>query len=144
MKSIVAPKWSYDLNFLRECEDEAVIAKKLKHVQARIDRSQAITVISNFVAEEVRSELDVGNKALEVIHNGGFLNVNVDRGLRNKYGPGPFIFTIGECLQKKTAAIQIIYCRKKRYGLCSQDKRGDSSPGFVRSCSAGGCHSRGR
>jgi glycosyltransferase involved in cell wall biosynthesis len=90
----------HDLNFLREGRP-AKIARELRSVQRLIDRASAVTTISQFVASEVRTHLDLGGKPLHVIYNGAFAG---ERGIqvRPAWLPdGPFLFTIGDITPKK-------------------------------------------
>lgn len=60
----------HDLNFLYHTKSEQKIAKYLRHLQANIDRSDAIICISEFCYNEVLKHCNVGNKPVHMIHNG--------------------------------------------------------------------------
>jgi len=90
----------HDLNFLRE-RDPASCKIALARVQRLVDRSTAITTISNFVADELREHLDLRGKPVHVVYNGLVTSSRMaDR--RPEYLPeGPFLFSIGEVNPKK-------------------------------------------
>jgi glycosyltransferase involved in cell wall biosynthesis len=90
----------HDLNFLREGRP-AKIARELRNVQRLIDRASAVTTISQFVASEVQTHLNLSGKPLHVIYNGAFAG---ERGItvRPAWLPdGSFLFTIGDITPKK-------------------------------------------
>lgn len=91
----------HDLNFLYTDKSPAKKAKLLNAVQEKIDRADAITVISNFVKEDIEKHLDLKNKKVYVIYNGVEVNEypNFDS---PKYKPkNKFLFTVGTVLYKK-------------------------------------------
>lgn len=59
----------HDLNYLREKKGPK-IEREHRRIARLIRRADAITVISKFVAGEVRSHFDLQNKPLQVIYNG--------------------------------------------------------------------------
>lgn len=61
----------HDLNFLYErTNDIELINRKLKNIQKKIDKSEAIATISNYVKNDILNNLNIGNKHIEVIYNG--------------------------------------------------------------------------
>jgi len=93
----------HDLNFLRE-KNSPRIAKYLRRIQGLVTQASAITTISELVRTEVEQRLNLGGKSVAVIYNGG-------AGLRAApikpakiRGETPFLFTIGEHLEKKNFA----------------------------------------
>ncbi|MEI8372356.1 MAG: glycosyltransferase family 1 protein [Planctomycetota bacterium] len=107
----------HDLNFLREKPPE-VWHRKLRGVQALVDRAVAVTTISKFVAEEVRSHLDLGEKPLRIIYN-GLIATNHPEADRPAFADGsPFLFSIGDVLRKKNFHVLIdLMTRLPQYHL---------------------------
>ncbi|HFS67571.1 MAG TPA: glycosyltransferase [Flavobacteriia bacterium] len=91
----------HDLNFLYTDKPEAKKQKLLEAVQKKINRADAITVISNFVKEDVEKNLDLNGKKINVIYNG--VDVKAYPNFNNpKYKPkNKFLFTVGTVLYKK-------------------------------------------
>jgi len=93
----------HDLNFLRE-KNSFRIKKYLHRLQVLIDRADALTTISDFVRIEIEQHLNLNNKPVEVIYNGGAgiqaKPVKPKQITNNK----PFLFSIGEYLAKKNFA----------------------------------------
>ncbi len=91
----------HDLNFLYTNKSEAKKKKMLQKIQATIKRADHITVISNFVLNDIKKNLNLYNKPVTVIHNGVTVAEypNFDR---PKYRPTKkYIFTLGTVLYKK-------------------------------------------
>ncbi len=59
----------HDLNYLREKKGPK-IEREHRRIARLIKRADAVTVISKFVAGEVKSHFDLQNKPLQVIYNG--------------------------------------------------------------------------
>ncbi len=91
----------HDLNFLYTDKPENKKKKLLQAVQDKIDRADAITVISNFVKEDVEKHLDTHGKEIHVIYNG--VEVNEYPYFDSpKYRPKKkFLFSVGTVLYKK-------------------------------------------
>jgi len=91
----------HDLNFLYT--DKPAIKKKklLNAIQEKIDRADAITVISNFVKEDVEKNLDLKGKPIHVIYNGVEVNEYPDFDHPSYKPKNKFLFTIGTVLYKK-------------------------------------------
>jgi glycosyltransferase involved in cell wall biosynthesis len=92
----------HDLNFLVERKAEpGKIKKRLRQVQASIDRADHIVCVSQFTRSTVTSHLRLGNRPVEVIYNG--CNVNEFPGFDHPgYRPArPYIFSLGTILPKK-------------------------------------------
>ncbi len=91
----------HDLNFLHEKKGIHRI-KNLLRLRWAVKRSDCVTVISEYVKQDLLKHVNVGNKPLRVIYNGiqdttnkaqkqpGFVNVN-----------DKFFFTIGQIRKKK-------------------------------------------
>ncbi len=91
----------HDLNFLYADKSEAKKKKLLRNVQETIKRADHITVISNFVLNDIKKNLNLYNKSVTVIHNGVTVAEypNFDS---PKYIPTKkYIFTLGTVLYKK-------------------------------------------
>jgi glycosyltransferase involved in cell wall biosynthesis len=94
----------HDLNFLIEAKTESRKRRRLKRLQKRVDRADCITTISNFSANEIKKNLNVGSKPVAVIYNGG-----IDYTKKKGDGVAPvfddlnskFLFTIGVVKPKK-------------------------------------------
>ncbi len=91
----------HDLNFLYTDKPEHKKKNLLKKVQEKIDLADAITVISEFVRQDVSKNLDLKGKNVYVIHNG--VDVNEYPYFDSpKYRPkNKFLFTVGTVLYKK-------------------------------------------
>lgn len=91
----------HDLNFLEE-KSPAKAKLRLKRLQNKIDRANAVTCISRFTENTVSQHLDLKGKRIETIYNGvedltafpkqrpGFLQKNE-----------PFLFSMGVIKEKK-------------------------------------------
>jgi len=91
----------HDLNFLYTDKTEAKKKKLLQAVQERVDRADAITVISNFVKKDIEKHLDLKGKKVHVIYNGVEVN-EYPYFDQPRYKPAKkFIFTVGTVLYKK-------------------------------------------
>ena len=92
----------HDLNFLIEKKDRpARIQKHLNQIQSRINKATTVVCISHFVADQVKTYLNVADKNLSVIYNGCTINDFPDFNTP-KYNPTkPFLFSIGTVLPKK-------------------------------------------
>ncbi len=91
----------HDLNFLYTDKTKTKKRELLKAIQQKIDRADAITVISDFVKEDVKKNLDTRGKEIHVIHNGVELEEfpNFDT---PSYRPATkYLFTLGTVLYKK-------------------------------------------
>ncbi|TWT30861.1 glycosyltransferase family 4 protein [Blastopirellula retiformator] len=96
----------HDLNFLREKASSKIARERRRH-QLIVDRATEIVAISKFVAQEVREELNVGDKPVHVIYNG------VSRKETEPVRPDfikddrPFLFSIGLVQRKKNFHVLI-------------------------------------
>lgn len=107
----------HDLNFLREKPPEAW-RNNLRGVQVLIDRAVAVTTISKFVAEEVRSYLDLGEKPLRVIYNGLIATDHLEAERPAFVNGSPFLFSIGDIVRKKNFHVLIdLMTRLPQYRL---------------------------
>lgn len=91
----------HDLNYLRE-KKGAKIDREHRRVARLIRRADAITVISKFVAGEVKSYFDLQNKPLQVIYNG---RPDVNQFVAHQptwlNASRPYLFSIGIIDRKK-------------------------------------------
>lgn len=93
----------HDLNFLIEKkENTGKITRLLKKIQKNIDKASIITVISEYVKNDVENHFDLRGKEIKVIYNGGG-NVGdlVSAQQPLDFNGRPFLFTIGTVLPKK-------------------------------------------
>lgn len=91
----------HDLNFLGEKSPEKA-QRRLKRIQKKVDRADAISVISAYTGSVVKQHLNIDpKKPFEIIHNG--VTMNPPRQLdRPKSAPNrPFLFAIGVVRPKK-------------------------------------------
>jgi len=91
----------HDLNFLYTDKPQQKKDKLLQAIQEKINRADAITVISNFVKNDVEKHLNTKGKEIIVIHNGvdfeEFTDFNTP-----KYKPQKkYLFSVGTVLYKK-------------------------------------------
>jgi len=91
----------HDLNFLYTDKPDYKKQKLLNAVQAKINRADAITVISNFVKKDVEKNLNLHGKEIQVIYNG--VEVKEYPYFDSpRYRPSSkFLFTLGTVLYKK-------------------------------------------
>lgn len=90
----------HDLNFLYEKEADK-IEKYRKKIAKKIDRADIITVISNFVKNDVCKNFEI-KKSIEVIYNGvEFLTSDGEQKPKSVNDSTPFIFSIGQMFPKK-------------------------------------------
>ncbi|MBP6686462.1 MAG: glycosyltransferase family 4 protein [Lacibacter sp.] len=94
----------HDLNFLYDISKDAEKKKTyLERTQAMIDRSDYITVISDFTHQCIREHLDISNVPVQTIYNG----CNMPAPGTSFHKPAfihsnrPYIFSIGTILRKK-------------------------------------------
>ena len=90
----------HDLNFLYEKESDK-ISKYRKKLTRKINRANTITVISNFVKEDVCKNFRI-DKPLSVIYNGvEFLTIGEELIPKKVDETTPFLFSIGQMFPKK-------------------------------------------
>ncbi len=94
----------HDLTFLHETpHDEHLprIERKLADIQAKVHRAAAIVTDSQYVADDVKTHLDVGDRPVHVVHL-GIPSPPTASAARPSYLPdGPFVLTVGNCLPHK-------------------------------------------
>lgn len=91
----------HDLNFLYTDKTKHKKKELLYAIQKKIDRADAITVISNFVKSDIEKHLDTKGKEIHVIYNGVELDI-FPNFKKPKYKPAnKFFFTVGTVLYKK-------------------------------------------
>jgi glycosyltransferase involved in cell wall biosynthesis len=91
----------HDLNFLYTNKSKYKKQKLLKKIQKRVNKADAITVISTYVKNDILKHLDLKGKPVDVIYNGVELLEFPDFD-KPKYRPeNKFLFTVGTVLYKK-------------------------------------------
>lgn len=90
----------HDLNFLREDPPEK-IERALKKLQSKIDRCAAIAVISEFVRDEVREFMHVGDKPIRVIYNGADREERIRPTQPTVKPRGKYLLSIGSFAARK-------------------------------------------
>ena len=100
----------HDLTFLHEAPRpgrEREIARKLAAIQAKVSRATLLVTDSAYVADDVRDNLAVGTRPIRVVPLGcSAPGTAADR--RPPFlPPGPFLFTLGNCLPHKNFHVLI-------------------------------------
>ena len=91
----------HDLNFLRE-KSPTSIRRRLRQLQAKVNRAAVITTASQHAAGEIRGHLDTSGKDIAVIPHGVCVNPSDAAATRPDFlKPGRFLFTIGDITPKK-------------------------------------------
>jgi glycosyltransferase involved in cell wall biosynthesis len=94
----------HDLTFLHEPPREGharKLPRKLASIQAKVDRSAAIVTDTRYVADDVRTHLNVGERPVHVVHL-GVTSPSASAATRPAFVPdGPFLLTVGNCLPHK-------------------------------------------
>ncbi len=91
----------HDLNFLYTNKPAHKKKRLLKQIQGRIDRADAVTVISGYVKRDVEKHLNIGNKPVYVIYNGVELKEYPEFDSPRYRPEKSFLFTMGTVLYKK-------------------------------------------
>ena len=91
----------HDLNFLYTDKSETKKNELLQAVQDKVDKADAITVISHFVKEDVEKNLNTRGKKIHVIHNGVDFEEFPDFDTPNYRPKKKYLFTVGTVLYKK-------------------------------------------
>lgn len=91
----------HDLNFLYDDPSTRKQDKYLRLIQDRIDRADHIVCISNYCREDVQKKLNVKNKTVSVIYNGGSLISHSVLAAPTYKPDRPFLFALGTILPKK-------------------------------------------
>jgi glycosyltransferase involved in cell wall biosynthesis len=101
----------HDLNFLYT-KNKKKQQKYHKMVQSAVDKADAIGFISHFTREECFRHLSIpASKITQVIYNG--VNALADPSPRPDWCPeSPFLFTIGQFLNKKNFHVLLPFMRK--------------------------------
>lgn len=92
----------HDVNFMEEMTGEA-LEKKIQLFKTKLNRSTAITYISNYAKDMTHKYFTVPDVNEYVIYNG---SEKIEHQLEENYKPtveidGPYLFFIGEFLEKK-------------------------------------------
>jgi glycosyltransferase involved in cell wall biosynthesis len=100
----------HDLNFLQKYQG-ARRAAKLRALQRRTDRADAITFISRFAEADARAHLRLEGKPTRVVYNGNSL-VACPGAPAPAWAPrGPFLFTLGIVQPKKNFHVLVPFLR---------------------------------
>ncbi len=104
----------HDLNFLVQSGSAGVHRRRLRQLQARMDRAAAIVAISHFTAEMVRGTLRIPDVPFEVIHNGNTLDPAVAP-QRPAWAPQrPYLLAIAHIHPKKNLAVLLPLLERRR------------------------------
>lgn len=91
----------HDFNFIYEKESKKVV-KTLRKIQRKADYAEVIGCISNFARMETEKYLHLDNKPIEIVYNGiERIDLQPERQVERIDASKPFLFTIGECKEKK-------------------------------------------
>ncbi|WP_118974538.1 glycosyltransferase family 4 protein [Taibaiella koreensis] len=103
----------HDLNFLYEPKSKAKKERYLRHLQANIDRSDAIVCVSRFCYDDVQRHCDTGNKQVYTIHN-GTNHLEQPSLFPYSYKPArPFLFSLGTLCAKKNFHVLLPLLRQQ-------------------------------
>lgn len=92
----------HDLNFLyKEGKSSYQKRKYLDGIKKRIERADYIVAISKFTLNDVKQNLDIGNRPCKVIYNGCNIEEINSPKMPAINPPTPFLFTIGTILEKE-------------------------------------------
>lgn len=94
----------HDLNFLHEAPHDEQLAgarRKLADIQRKIDRAAVVVTDSAFVARDVATHLELRDTPVHVVPLGVPLPVAASTDRPGFLPPGPFLFTVGNCLAHK-------------------------------------------
>ncbi len=101
----------HDLNFMQKYSGWRRTAR-LRALQKRIDRADAITFISRFTETTVREHLRLDGKLARVVYNGNSLR-DCARAGRPRFAPDrPFLFTLGIISPKKNFHVLVPFLRE--------------------------------
>ncbi len=91
----------HDLNFLYE-KNKFKAQRHLNILQQRINRADAVVTISQFVADDIKKNIVLNNKPLEVIYN-CVENLQQQPAIKPSFytNDAPFFFTLGAVRKKK-------------------------------------------
>lgn len=89
----------HDLNFLKE-KSEAKAQKRLKALQKKVDRADAVCFISEFAKKSAEEHLDINNKRVSVIYN-GVPEISAQIKRPQLMSTRRFLFNIGVLMPKK-------------------------------------------
>lgn len=91
----------HDLNVLHEQKPAAKKKKFLRSLQRKLERADAITVISEYVKQDLLKHTQITGKKIHVIHNGCTIDATLQLSLPSLLPTAPFFFTIGTIIDKK-------------------------------------------
>lgn len=92
----------HDLNFLHDPRKRSArrLAAKLADVQRRVTRAVAVVTDSTFVADELRSHVDLGARPIHVVPL-GLPDASGEQRQPDWLPAGPFVLSVGNCLPHK-------------------------------------------
>ncbi len=98
----------HDLAFLHETPDssrERRARRKLASIQRKINRCVAIVTDTRYVADDVRANLEVGDRPIHVVPLGLSRPPTAAAERPACVPPGPFMLTVGNCLPHKNVHV---------------------------------------
>ena len=107
----------HDLNFLYKYTSKWKVKRKLNKLQRLIDNASAITAVSEFTLNEIKSNFYLSEIPVKVIYNGKTLRDDIPPRKPDIKINQPFIFTIGIVLPKKNFISLIPFLKKINYTL---------------------------
>lgn len=105
----------HDLNFLYEDKPASKIRKHLNHLQANIDRSDAIVCISEFCRKDVLTHCRTGDKPVYMIHNGNNHLSPPQLDVKSYRPKRPFLFSLGAICRKKNFHVLVPLLKFNRH-----------------------------
>lgn len=120
----------HDLNFLKEDSPNRA-QQRLKVVAQQIQKSTAVVAISQYAADDIAKHIDLGNKKIQVIHNGVAMK-HFDRPARPTFMPTeaaskPFLYTVGFVSRRKNVHVLVEMMQHlPQYNLVIAGKKNDA------------------
>jgi len=101
----------HDLNFLRDRSRRGADLR-LRALQSKVDRAEAIATVSNFAASEIREHLNLKGKEVRVIYNGTTFD-EFATPERPRFVPeGRFLLSIGTVVARKNFHVLVDLMRR--------------------------------
>lgn len=110
----------HDLNFLYENKKSAAKQRKyMRQLQEKINRSDQLTVISNFTLQCIEDNLDVKNVPVKVIYNGCNIDFEKEPLAKPSFiiDDTPFLFTVATIAAKKNFHVLPALLKGNNYKL---------------------------
>ncbi len=107
----------HDLNFLDKNKSDSYKKRRIKKLQKRINKADAITTISKFTLDTIKEYLEIPNIPVKVIYNGHHVR-QFPHATRPSFVPdGEFFFTIGIIAPKKNFHVLVEFLKRTNKNL---------------------------